>query len=399
MKNVRLLLYPFYQPAYVPCAACLIMLFMHMPVCAGLSQDRKCGFVQVPPAKYKLTTREYDSQEKLYVPVIFHIVYNGEHQNIPNEQIYSQLKTLNEDYNQLNLNRTETHPDFTGVASSVNVEFFLASDSGIGAITRTATTHGPFYNDDLHFTAAGGRDAHATDRYLNVWVADLTPGIFGYGAAPGTPAFRDGVAIHYTYLGRQDNAAHPYNLGRTLTHEIGHWLGLQHLWGNGGCDSDDGISDTPLQKDPSAGCSTDQVSCGSRDMVQNFMDTAEDACMTLFTNQQAAAMRQVLLNERSAMTVDNKTVTGIDGKGTTGSNNVVVYPNPVTNDKNLRIELSMALSDVKVSLTDLNGNVLREQTFSGRSIHFDIEGLKNGMYLARVSGSKSIDIIKVYLNK
>lgn len=401
MEAVKLFFYTIFRSRNRAQQGGVLLLIFVATISTAFSQNRHCGFVDNANVQYKPVARQLNDEQKLYIPVIFHIVYNGEGQNIPNEQIYAQLKVLNEDFNLLNSNRSDTHTDFTTVAASANVEFFLADEPSVQSITRTATTHGPFYNDDLHITSAGGQDGYETDKYLNVWVADLEPGLFGYGAGPGTPAFRDGVAIDYEYFGINENAGHPYNLGRTLTHETGHWLGLQHPWGSGGCDSDDGLTDTPLQKDPTAGCSTEQISCGSRDMVQNFMNTSEDACMTLFTSQQAALMRQVLLNDRASVIRTNKTVTAI-AEGNSAQA-VIAYPNPISDVQDLHIQFfNTKMSATEISLTDINGQLVREKNFSGSgevTIVIDMQGLTNGMYLAKIGNATSVEMIKIYLNR
>lgn len=251
-----------------------------------------------------------DHNQLLYIPVVVHIVYSSEAENISDQQVYSQLTVLNEDYNRQNADTTETLEIFRDVAADCRIKFFLANkdetDNPINPITRRHTEHGLFFNDDIHYTAKGGIDALNTKKYLNIWICDLPDGTFGYASSPGTNAETDGVVIDYRYFGTIGTVSAPYDKGRTLTHEVGHWLGLIHPWGfSGGCSEDDGIDDTPIQSGPITGCVLDTQSCGSLNMVQNYMNLSYDGCMNLFTTGQKAVMRSVLFSERSELLREN----------------------------------------------------------------------------------------------
>ena len=99
-------------------------------------------------------------------------------------------------------------------------------------ITRTATSQSSFStNDGVKYSSSGGVDAWNTSEYLNIWVCDLSGGLLGYAQFPGGTASSDGVVCDYAYFGNMGTATPPYDQGRTLTHEIGHWLNLRHIWG------------------------------------------------------------------------------------------------------------------------------------------------------------------------
>ncbi|MEM6379946.1 MAG: M43 family zinc metalloprotease [Bacteroidota bacterium] len=128
-----------------------------------------------------------------------------------------------------------------------------------------------------------------------MWVCDLFGNKLGYSQFPGGGDYEtDGVVLDYLTVGRTYNGK--FGLGRTATHEVGHWLNLRHIWGDGGCDKDDGVADTPLSGYPTFGCQPDKTSCGSLDMTANFMDYSDDACMNLFTEGQKDRMRALFSN-------------------------------------------------------------------------------------------------------
>lgn len=255
-----------------------------------------------------------DVDQVIAIPVVVHILYAEAEQNISTPQIISQLTVLNADYNRQNTDAANTLSIFQPVAATCNLKFYLATEDPDGhatsGILRIATPHGPFANNDIHYTKSGGSDAWDPQRYLNVWVANLADGVLGYGNPPGTDAATDGVVIDYAAFGTTGTATAPYHLGRTATHEVGHWLGLLHPWGiAGGCNDDDGIDDTPPQQAAATGCNLDQYSCDSQDMTQNFMNLSNDACMNLFTTGQKAVMRATLFQHRPGVIQDPSVIT------------------------------------------------------------------------------------------
>ncbi|MCL4106410.1 UNVERIFIED_CONTAM: hypothetical protein GTU68_030368 [Idotea baltica] len=228
------------------------------------------------------------------IPVVFHVVYNNSAENIPDAQLITQLNILNEDFRRLNSDADNTWSQ----ADDAEIEFCLATVDPQGAatsgITRTSTSSTSFgTNDQVKFASSGGKDAWPAADYLNIWVCDITGGILGYAQFPGGPANTDGVVNDYLYTGGQGQATAPFDLGRTLTHEVGHYLNLRHIWGDGGCGVDDFVTDTPTSDASNGGCATGHVSCGTVDMVQNYMDYSDDACMNLFTSGQKVRMRAI----------------------------------------------------------------------------------------------------------
>lgn len=230
------------------------------------------------------------------IPVVVHVVYGSEVENISDAQIMSQIRVLNEDFNRQNADRSRTDPKFEGVAASTGIHFKLATRDPEGnptsGITRNATTVRAFYSADngVKTASTGGYDAWPTDQYLNIWVCKLGLGLLGYAQFPGGESATDGVVIDYRYFGTMNTVSPPFDRGRTTTHEVGHWLNLRHIWGDGGCEQDDHVDDTPKADEPHHGCWDAAISCGGPAMVQNFMDYTDDACMNMFTKGQADRM-------------------------------------------------------------------------------------------------------------
>ncbi len=248
------------------------------------------------------------------IPVVFHVVYSNSSQDISNEQLISQLDILNADFRRTNKDATNTPSYFKPFAADTEIQFCLATTDPNGdptnGITRTLTTRASFSytNDDIKNTANGGKSAWDRSQYLNIWVCKIDDNVLGYATPPGAPAATDGVVIHYATVGAPpfNKFASNFNLGRTATHEVGHWLGLRHIWGNGSsCNDSDGIDDTPNQLDENNGCPAGiKTSCDNApygDMYQNYMDYTDDACMNIFTQGQAAYMRAVLSTVRGSI--------------------------------------------------------------------------------------------------
>lgn len=241
------------------------------------------------------------------IPVVFHIIYNNEFENISDDQIISQLDVLNSDYNSENDDFFNIPDTFLNVASSSGIRFCLAQVDPMGnissGITRTFTDLESFSmsEDKMKISSEGGVDPWDTEKYLNIWVCNLSGNLLGFATYPGSDPSLDGVVIDYQYLGVLPNSPSPYNLGRTATHEIGHFFGLEHTF-YAGCSDWDGCDDTPPISSSTFGCPDfPQESCGSIDMTMNFMDYTNDACMCMFTFCQTNIMINTLNNQRASL--------------------------------------------------------------------------------------------------
>jgi PKD repeat protein len=259
----------------------------------------------------------------LVIPVVFHIIHNGGVENISDQQIYDAMRILNEDFNKLNPDWTNTVPAFIDIVADVGIEFRLAQKDPQGNCTKGITrTQSPLTNDGTQ--TMKNLIQWPRNRYLNVWVAASANGAAGYTYRPGSVANQptwDGIVLLHNYTGSIGTSS-PYT-SRTLTHEVGHWINLAHTWGNSNnpgldtnCNGDDGVTDTPNTKGWT-NCILNGESCGSLDNVQNYMEYSY--CSRMFTNGQAArmiaALNSSIAQRSNLITAANLALTGVDVDG------------------------------------------------------------------------------------
>lgn len=269
--------------------------------------------------------RKNQSSAVVKIPVVVHVLYNSTVQNISDQQIISQIAVLNEDYRKSNSDISKVPSVFSTLAADVEIEFCLAQRDDKGnisnGITRTFTNKTSFDPDldDAKFSANGGKDAWDSDKYLNIWVVPAIPGgTLGYAQFPGAGKATDGVVIVHKYFGTIGTAVSPFNLGRTTTHEVGHWLGLFHTFqdgcrgtSSGTCSTaGDKVCDTPPTSAENYGCPITKNSCTESptdrvDMTMNYMDYVNDACMYMFTSGQKTRMLSFLNGTRQDILTSN----------------------------------------------------------------------------------------------
>ena len=247
----------------------------------------------------------------LTIPVVVHVVYRTPAENIAVAQINSQIDALNRDFSAGNPDRVLTPAVWASLVDDAKIRFALATTDPRGkrtnGITRTKTKAKSFSTGDtVKRNATGGADPWPSDTYLNLWVCTLANGLLGYAQFPGGPAVTDGVVILNTAFGTTGTASAPFNLGRTAVHEVGHWLNLNHIWGDASdCSGTDHVADTPNAQLPNFGEPTfPHISCGnapSGDMFVNYMDYVDDRVMVMFTRGQVARMQASLAGPRSSI--------------------------------------------------------------------------------------------------
>lgn len=266
---------------------------------------------------------ERDGETVLTIPIVFHILHQKGAENISNEQILDQVAILNRDYRKLNSDQNLVIPEFQALIGDVRIEFALPTKDPLGnchnGIDRIQTI-GTFVGEDRF-----KRNQWPRDKYLNVWISrQMRDGVAGYAYYPdatvGFLQIFDGVMQLANYTGSIGTSS--VNNSRTLTHEIGHYLNLQHPWGNtndpGVVCGDDGVEDTPITKGwnfcptaaNSAVCDPD-----IKENYQNYMDYSY--CSRMFTVGQVERMRAVLfttVGERNNLwSSANLVTTGVAG--------------------------------------------------------------------------------------
>lgn len=240
------------------------------------------------------------------IPVVVHVLHNGDavgsNENISLAQINSQITVLNADFSATNADYANTPAAFNTVKGNLDIQFCLAQTDPNGqpttGINRVNTGVASYTTGTIE--AAKPATQWDPTKYFNIWVCNLGGGILGYAQFPNSGAANtDGVVITYWAFGSTGTVSAPYNKGRTTTHEIGHCLGLYHIWGDDGtaCTGSDQVADTPNQADENYGCPNfaTNISCGNAgDMAMNYMDYTDDQCMYMFTNGQKARVDAVL---------------------------------------------------------------------------------------------------------
>jgi hypothetical protein len=273
----------------------------------------------------ELRSDEMKSERGVVVlPVVFHVLHSGSTVgsglNISSDLINAQLQQLNDDFR-----RTPGTAGFNTnpVGADLEIEFCMAvvdpegnvlAEPGIDRIDAPSIgLQSPGYTTGYMDSQVKPVTIWDPESYVNVWVTPINLFIFtvlGYAQFPSAsglsglnsnegPASTDGVVVSSETVGSisfPNPSGGNVGAGRTLTHELGHFFGLRHIWGDGGCSVDDFCSDTPLSDASNSGCQVGSVSCSSVDMVENYMDYSNDACMNIFTQDQKARVDAVLMN-------------------------------------------------------------------------------------------------------
>lgn len=367
------------------------------------------------------------------IPVVVHIVYNTPEQNLHDTVIFNQIANLNKDFNRQNDDAGNVRPVFNPVVGSADIHFQLAQYDPDGnptnGITRTQTSTTSFgsfnfFLGDMSVTESvksstdGGISPWNQDEYLNIWVCNMsisfmgqeTTALLGYATPPdglshwpagSTEGMKDGVVIQYQVFGSNNpnplpdpsgNGGNMEVLGRTVTHEVGHYLGLRHIWGDGGCAEQDGVDDTPNAAAQSDfDCNTSKNTCvdniaelggDAPDMIENFMDYSAESCQNSFTLGQIGIMRSVLENFRPDLGDGNPL-----GITTQKSIEASVFPNPFKNEITVSIETGKA---DHIRLISTEGRVVFTSDISEGSLSFQTENIETGMYIVQLTYQSDI---------
>lgn len=334
------------------------------------------------------------------IPVVVHILYNSSEQNISDAQVQSQIEALNREFQRLHADTALTPLVFRAIAGRCPFRFVLASIDPSGyatsGIVRRQTSIQYFGLDDrIKSSNGGGDDGWDADKYLNIWVGNMAGAIIGYSSVLGGPKQKDGVVIRYTAFGTQGKVSAPYNRGRTTVHEIGHWLGLRHIWGDMYC-GDDLIDDTPPQRSSTFGCpTTSVVTCNNGpngNMYMNYMDLTYDACTNMFTVNQCAEMMSVFAEggPRHALLFSNG-ASGIPLPAPVdppADTHPVyrVYPNPARDE--VVVQVGDEWAGELIFVYNNVGQVVMQANANGATVTLQIAHLREGVYFIRPGRSK-----------
>lgn len=348
------------------------------------------------------------------IPVVVHVVHNNSsgfvgganNSNISDEQIASQIQVLNEDYRRMPNTRGY---NTDSIGADTGIEFYLARVDPDGFQTSGITRH---YSEKINFNVYDGNSGDdvalsqiaywPSDKYLNIWVTTLRSDYLGYAQfpeaenIPGLSSLEnertDGVIIDYRYFGSDIGAvtSSTYRYGRTTTHEVGHWLGLIHTWGDTRC-GDDYCNDTPPTENANqtTTCTQTYSNCNgvrTRNLIENYLDYSPDACMNLFTKDQKARMRAVI----EASPRRQRIVRSTDPLPQTETLTVSVYPNPADKSSTLEV-LFTGFQSFQVDLVDQSGRVIRSQNYAdypSSTISLPVETLMRGIYFVKVHTDK-----------
>jgi len=351
------------------------------------------------------------------IPVVVHVVHNGDaigtNENISDAQVMSQIEVLNQDFRRM-LGTNGYNNDAVG--ADIEIEFCLAqfdtagnAFNGIDRVQRPET-------DWSSITGIGTTLQPATiwdpTQYMNIWTVDYgatgllaytqLPDNSGLGGIPSTggTALTDGPVINYKAFGSIDIAPSgtyqsPYDKGRTATHEIGHFLGLMHIWGDGACGVDDYCADTPESDTSHYGCPQD-TSCSTADMVENYMDYSDDACMNIFTLDQKTRMRTVLSVSPRRMELINSTVCGITSNLDVGISAILAPKDTICGEVFYSVvKLHNFGSDTLFStdvLVEMDGNVIGGIQWTGSLP----PGSSDTLEIPVLSGGYGAHVAKIY---
>lgn len=375
------------------------------------------------------------------IPVVFHVIYNVANENLHDSLIISQLEVLNRDFNRLNADSVKTRAIFKSRAGSARIQFEFAkvdpngmATNGIVRKLTTRTTFGSAggnIQDLMKATATGGDDPWDPTKYLNIWVCDLSvnnqDGLLGYAYPPyGHPSWssgswvadsRQGVVLHYKVVGRNNpratGAIATSNKGRCAVHEVGHFLGLRHIWADdqysvNKCLVDDYIDDTPLQG-IGAGftCNLGGNTCVEPkndlpDMFENYMDYSTEACQNLFTKQQVQMMRTSITDFRTELPIKREIITRMRIFDTVVYDEVLIYPVDTETDVVVEIRNEDIMDQLDVQFFDLLGRKVTEPFgLKQNETRFDTQTWASGYYVAvlkRTSDGKVIRKQKLFVD-
>ncbi|AEV31377.1 Pregnancy-associated plasma protein-A [Owenweeksia hongkongensis DSM 17368] len=398
--------------------------------------------------------RKKTSSGVMQIPVVFHILYNDTSANLADSVIQDQLRVLNESFRRQNTDTVNTRADFKPLVADSEIEFVLATNDPAGNPTNGITrTYSPtkyfggvlpydqtqmqeiqdWLNDSLYYNyfritqdSLGGRSAWNSLNYVNIWVGDLRifePKFndfeelvfFGLATPPANHpnwpteiytelgGFQEGILLHYPVIGSNNPNLFPtpyqsydalVRSGKILVHEMGHYLGLRHIWGDGDCTMDDFIHDTPRSdRSSSFNCNHVANNCVDTilgmdlpDMVENYMDYSSGNCQNSFTQGQIDVMRTVIETNRPYLISTRSFV--VDANPA-----ISYYPNPTSGQ--ITIHFNETNSDATIRVFSIDGSLIKTHEVTNSTETKIALGQQNGLYVIQVHSGNGISTFRV----
>jgi type IX secretion system substrate protein/pregnancy-associated plasma protein-A len=336
-----------------------------------------------------------EEENVITIPVVVHLLYHYPGENISDDVVHSQIFALNRDYRKLNSDTIKIPGAFKPLAADCEIEFKLATVDASGrattGIVRKYTPVTKWTADDkIKSSSEAGDDPWDAASYLNIWVGTMDR-VLGYSSTPGDPASKDGVVISNTVFGITNSGI--YDQGRTAVHEVGHWLGLRHLWGDTNC-GDDGVADTPPQQTFTNGCpSTVRISCNNGpngDMYMDYMDFTNDDCLVMFTHGQKQKMRTLfeIGGPRHSILLSKGLDVPAIAELPLPDNppqwlQIKIFPNPATTQLTINMEYDERWVGKQLQVIDMTGKVQIVKTITSKVQKLDVSQLAPGVYFLK----------------